>query len=365
MYTLLIASLLALFFTYQESIGNCKNGLAWGVVLLTILAALHYDFGNDYMSYFNGYKEITNQGFDFDAILDKEVWKEPGWAFLCFAFYPLGGFFSLVIFLSILQNMIYYKFIQKYVDKKWLVLALFIYLFSTSYYVLNMSMLRQGLAISLFVWAFNFIKEKKILPAATLIISAASIHNSAMILFPFILWGEIPMNQTFSKIFSVVCGIIFFALYLNTEYVNLIFAGFMAMDNFQEYAITYEDTAYQATYGIGFIFKTIPFVMFLFYLLKNKEAERWQRQIVSIACIGTFIVPFAQNVPLITRIGLYFEVFTIFAIPIVYKWIPNIRIKIIVINILVMITLYDYYLFFDASVFAKYYSTYKTIFSAM
>lgn len=365
MYILIFTSLLAILFTYSESIGKMKNGMAWGFGLLTLLAALHYDFGNDYMPYLRSYDEITSYGFDWEAIINKDVWKEPGWALLCFAFYPIGGFFSLVIFLSILQNVVFYKFIRRYVDSKWWVLAVFIYLFSTSYYVLNMSMFRQGLAISLFAWAFTYIKDKKLLPAAALILCAASIHNSAKILIPFLFWGFIPMNEKFSKIISVLSAVLFFALFFNAETVNTIFMGFSDFEDIQRYIDTYENGVVTAKFGLGFICNTLPFVMFLYFLLNNKEAEVWQRQLVSLACIGTFVIPFGQIIPMIGRIGMYFGVFTICSIPIVYKWIPNYHIKRAVLSIFIMMTLYDYYLFFTDSAFAKYYSTYHTIFSAM
>ena len=365
MYILIFISLLCLLFTYCESIGKMKNGMAWGFTLLTILAALHYDFGNDYMPYLRTYNEITSYGFDWVAIINKDVWKEPGWALLCYAFYPIGGFFSLVIFLSILQNVIYYKFIRRYVDSKWWVFAVFIYLFSTSYYVLNMSMFRQGLAIALFVWAFTFIKDKKLLPAAALVIIAASVHNSAKVLLPFLFWGFIPMNEKSSKVISVLSAVLFVVLFFSPDTVNSLFMGLSDFEDVQIYSDTYGDSSNKASFGIGFILNTIPFVMFLYYMLKNNEAEVWQRQLVSLACIGTFIIPFGQIIPMIGRIGMYFGVFTISSIPIVYKWIPNYHIKRAVLFIFIMMTLYDYYLFFTDSAFAKSYSTYHTIFSAM
>lgn len=365
MYILIITSLLALLFTYLESHGQMKNGMAWGFGLLTVLAAIHYDFGNDYMPYFYTYNQITSYGFNLDAVFNKEIWKETGWALLCFAFYYIGGFFSLVIFLSILQNVIYYKFIRKFVNRKWWVFGVFIYLFSTSFYVLNMSMFRQGLAISLFAWAFTYIKDKKIIPAAALIICASSVHNSAKVLFPFLLWGFLPINKKTSKIISVVFTGLFFLLFFNLDTVNDIFMSFTDFEDVQKYAETYKNGINTTTFGIGFICNTIPFIMFLYYLLRNKSAEIWQQQLVALACVSTFITPFGLIIPMITRIGMYFSVFTIVAIPIVYRWIPNHHLRGMVMLIYLVMTMYDYFLFFTDSVFAKYYATYHTIFSQL
>lgn len=365
MCILIFVSLLALLFTRLESIGQMKNGMAWSFGLLTFLAAIHYDFGNDYMPYYNTYNQITSYSFNLDAVLNKDVWKEPGWVLLCYAFLPLGGFFSLVIFLSVLQNVIYYKFIKIYVEPKWWVLGVYIYLFSTSYYVLNMSMFRQGLAIALFVWAFTFFKDRKLLPAIILIICAASVHNSAKILMPFLIWGFIPFaSKKLTKYLSIFFGLLFLILFFNGDTVNTIFMSFADFEDFQNYTDTYEEGKGNS-YGLGFLFNTMPFFMFLYYLLKNQDAEIWQKQLVALACIGTFIIPFGNIIPMVTRLGLYFGVFTIAAIPIVYKWIPNKDLGKAVLYIYLLMTTYDYYLFFTDSAFAKYYSTFHTIFSAI
>lgn len=365
MYILIFVSLLSLFLTYLESAGQVKKGMAYGFGLLTLLATIHYDFGNDYMPYYNTYNQITAFSFNWDAILNQEVWKEPGWALLCYLFLPLGGFFTMVAFLSVLQNIIYYRFIKRYVAPKWWTFSVFIYLFSTSYYVLNMSMFRQGLAIALFVWAFTFFKDRKLLPATLIVICAASVHNSAKILLPFLLWGFVPfISKKITKSVAIMFGILFLLLSFNGESVNAIFMSFADFEDFQIYTNTYEG-GNSNSYGLGFVFNTVPFFMFLYYLLRNSKAEVWQIQLVALACIGTFIIPFGNILPMVTRIGMYFGVFTIAAIPIVYKWIYDKNLGRVVLMIYIMMTLYDYYLFFTDSAFVKYYTNFHTIFSVL
>ena len=72
MYILIFVSLLSLFLTYLESAGQVKKGMAYGFGLLTLLAAIHYDFGNDYMPYYNTYNQITAFSFNSDAILNQD-----------------------------------------------------------------------------------------------------------------------------------------------------------------------------------------------------------------------------------------------------------------------------------------------------
>lgn len=365
MIVLLTVSLIALLLTYLETIGKLKDGMMWGFVLVTIIAAIHYDYGNDYMSYMQTYKDITYFDFNLSSILAGDVWKEPGWALLNYAFIPFGGFFGLVAALSVLQNVIYYKAIKRYVDKEWWPMAVFIYLFSTSLYVLNMSMMRQGLAISLFVWAFLYFKDRRIIPSLLILIAAASVHNSAKILLPFVLWGFIPMGKRFSKYMSYFYAVMFVVLYMNADFVNTIFMAFMDIEDMAKYAEVYGIDEKKGKFGLGSILNIIPFIISLLYLLKSLDTEIWKRRLVCIACIGSFIAPFTSIIPLIGRVGMYFSAFTIFSISITCKWIKRKELRLSFMFIYILITLYDYFGFFSSEVFSKAYSTYKTIFSAL
>ena len=47
MYIVIICSLIALLLTYLESTNQVKGGMKWGLVMVTILGMIHYDYGND------------------------------------------------------------------------------------------------------------------------------------------------------------------------------------------------------------------------------------------------------------------------------------------------------------------------------
>lgn len=65
--------------------------MKWGFILITILGAIHYDYGSDYMSYYNTYREIVNLPFDLKAIMAGDYYRDTGWALLAFFFKPFGG----------------------------------------------------------------------------------------------------------------------------------------------------------------------------------------------------------------------------------------------------------------------------------
>ena len=126
MYIVIFCSLIALLLTYLESRNQAKGGMKWGFVIVTILGMIHYDYGNDYMFYYDVYKQVTSYRFDLSGILG-DYYREPGWALLCWLFKPIGGFFMMVAVLNLIQNMLVYRTINNYVEKKWWPLSVFIY----------------------------------------------------------------------------------------------------------------------------------------------------------------------------------------------------------------------------------------------
>lgn len=367
MIVIVIVSILALLLTWLETRGTLRWGMVWAFVLLTVIEAIHYDFGNDYMAYLSQYNEITRYPFNLNAVLRE---KESGWIILNYVFVHFGDFFGLVAFIAVIQNVIYCNFIRKYVPRKWWIMAVFIYLFNTNFYLLNMSMLRQGLAISLFVWAIPYIINKRLVIPITIILTALSIHSSAKILIPFLLWGWLPFGKRFVNIIVILVTVFMILLFTNQDFMQMIFNFIIETDEFQKSDdfmsyVEYYSGNEVVTFGLGFVMNLIPFVMIGYNLLRNHKILDWQQKLFCLSLIGAMIFPFVQIIPLISRISLYFIALTIVVIPIVYKWIPNSIIRYMAIFIFVFMTLYNYYVFFNDSVYSNYYSTYHTIFSVL
>ena len=141
-------SIICFFLAIQASRNRLKSGLELSFIALTVIGAIHYDYGNDYTNYLYKFNESKDLSFGMDDIIN--FFRDPGWIVLCILFRPLG-FFSMVIFLNIFQNLVYYGLIKTLVKREWWWLAVFIYIFSTNLYLINFSLMRQGLAITLII----------------------------------------------------------------------------------------------------------------------------------------------------------------------------------------------------------------------
>lgn len=363
MIVVVFFSFLAFFICYSGSLSRNKNSLAISFFIVTLLQVIHYDYGNDYMPYYQIYKDVVSYKFDFEDVISGTVRKEPGFSFLCYFCEKIGGFFTLVAIISIIMGVAYYRFIKKYVNDEWIPLAFFIYLTSSNFYLLNFSMLRQGLAVSLFLMAYPFIEKKNIVLAFLFVFLAFSVHTTAAILFPFVFWGFLPVKH--SKYLTYILGSLFVLLVLNAESVDSIFSMFLVLEDVDSYMKVYGDIDSQAKYGLGFVLQSLPFIVSLYYLYITDNKELKEKRLVALASLGSLIIPFSLSNPMLGRIGIYFTAYTIATVPIVYSYIENDKIKFYLISIFMLLSLYSYYLFFTNSVYSLYYQDFKTIFSVI
>lgn len=363
MYIVIITSLIALFLTYLDSCGRMRNGMKIGFILVTILGAIHYDYGNDYMPYLNLYNEVTSYQFSLANILNGLYYREPGWVLLCWLFKPIGGFYMMVAVLNIIQNYIVYKFIKSNVDSNWWWFAIFIYLFSTSFYLMSFSMMRQEFVMIVFLGLWKYIRERKWLIPTIVLLCCSFIHSSSIILLPFVFWGFIPSNGV--KPLGVVYVILLLLLWFFRDVLDSIFEFFtMTDDSLMDYVDTYEDDANKVLkLGLGFIINMIPFVLsVLFILRKDKDSSNEMKKLVALSAISFMVAPFAQIIQLAGRIGIYFGIFSIGSVPLIYSKVKNNIMRYGLTSLYLFIVLFDYIRFFRSEVWADKYTEFNTIF---
>lgn len=360
MLVLLIVSCLALVMTYYASKDELPYGLEMAFMLITFIAAIHYNYGNDYIQYKFLFETFQIYNFNWDYIIQKKYYKEPGWFVLNYLFHYLN-FFYLVAFLSIAQNLIYYKLVKVYTPKKWWVMGLFIYLFSNSLYILNMSMMRQGFTVSLFVLSWMLVnRNKKLLPLSVVIVLIAStIHNSAIVLMPFLFISYI--NKKTSLYFAFFLLSLFLILYIKKDFINIILYQFCNFEDLDRLLNKYDDTSHSMTYGLGFLFIMFPFGALLYALINNKKYSDIEIKFISIATVSYIILPFREIIPMISRMSYYFTAFSIPSIPLVYRKFSY-PYQIFFISSFIILYLYEYVSFFLASCYTDSYMDFHSIF---
>lgn len=364
MVIIVSVSVIAWILTCLDSLKLLKGGLKLGFVLITIIAMIRYDYGNDYMNYYADFEEFVSLDFS-DILLFSDLFKDVGWSLFCSSLSILGpyGFFILVAFISVFTSIVYYKFIVENVDRKQYWLAMFIYLFTFDMFVLQLSMIRQGLAIALLILAYRYIGKGKLLFSLLLGLIAISFHKTSIIFLPFLLLGRVQYEKI-GKWISFVLLAVFILFFASSSVIELIFGDVMSLEIFSIYEESYGMEEGNQM-GIRRYFEFIPFFIALFYLGQKSNVAKGNYYLVLLSTISTLLFPFTTIIHLISRLCYYFNAFSIAAIPVTYYNIKNQCVRYTFLFIYMGITLYIYYVRFDDSVYTEPFAHYKTIFSVL
>ena len=367
MLIVIVISILCLVLTYFETTKKLPYGMFIGFCGITILYCIHYDFGTDYMTYYYEFQKVASSSYSLKDIFILDNWRngEYGWGLLqwiCAQIAGKNGFFLLVIVNSIIENIIIYKFIRKYTESQYWCFSVFVYLFTATFYLLGFSMMRQWLAMCLFLWSFDYIIEKKIVRSLIIIYLASTIHHTASILLPIVFIAYLPMK--YAKYYGITLIVLFALLMLEGDFLNSALGMFMEQsETIEDYITNYDDYDANKSFGIGFLINLIPFVLSVFYLIKGKDDTK--KSLVLLACIGTMVVPFSQSLAMVKRMSLYFTLFSIGTIPIVYSFINNKNIRLLFISIFVFMQFVSYWGFLNDPSYQPHYLEFNTIFSQL
>lgn len=357
----IVFSVVLVFFSFLTR-RTFKYSLELVFALITLFLALRYNWGNDYLNYLRMFESFSNSSvsiFDYDGILSLRERGEVGWTFINLLCRPIG-FFGMVAILTLFECCVIYRFIKYNVNKDDYWFAIFIFLFCADYFMIGASMMRQWLAICIFILAIPNITERRPIRYILLILIMSSIHTSALILLPLYLLTYIQNI----KLNNVAFVIILVFVYIIWVFVGpFIFRGALSFlftyDEFGEYSDYLTDSGSGVSTGFGVLFKTL-FAIIL--MTRINELNPHMRTMLLIYFISIFLLPLASTVPMIGRIGMYNTALSIALFPAVLKLFKR-DIATLMKIVWILWLLFTYYGFWTAPTWVNSFREYKTIFS--
>lgn len=182
------------------------------------------------------------------------------------------NYFVLIFIISTLTIIPVVKLLRKYKDEIDVPLTILLYL--SIFFFTSFSPLRNYLAASISLFAFDAMKENKMKKALIWIVVSVLLHSSLIIIFiPFVLYFMKMFNK---KLIAFVLGIFFILIIVGK---NSILGFFLEAERYSKYSDV-ENTGF----GLEQIVYFAPF-FFLIYRMRryaNKNIER-----LSLAYVGT------------------------------------------------------------------------------
>ncbi len=221
---------------------------------------------------------------------------------------------SLIICSSAITMFFVMRFICKYSKATWLSTFIFYCLFFNA----SMNVMRQYLALSFVLWAFDYIIKKKFFIFSALVLLATMFHFSAFIFFIAYPLSKLKVTKKIVVLSVIFAPVVLFASF----YLMSPFLTFMAEGDFLTYYD--EDNKYYVEgVKIATVLLLFMYIFFVAYGLAGWKILEKRRipmdQIDStmlfFLIIGVFITLFSLPFNILNRFALYFDFFGIAFLP--------------------------------------------------
>lgn len=297
--------ILAIILVYADDHGFIKHGFAISFGLIFVVFSLRYGYGNDFKSYEEWFYNILTYP-SLTSAIHQRADIEPGWVTLNYLCKPFG--FQFVIAISTFcAAYIYYYLINKYVPKPYRWVGILIYLMYPNIFLLNLSMMRQGLAGALFFISFFKGYENKRFQSILLCLLAISMHQIALICIPFVLM--INLKRFINPIFLVIIVVVgFLVLLLNPSLVEGLYAQAMSNELAYESYSNYISKGGSEDVSLALFARLIVVIPCIVWYRGLKEIDKY---ITIMFCISPFTILLSTQSFLILRLECFFLPFSI------------------------------------------------------
>lgn len=332
--------------------------LLWAFLLLILVLGIRYGYGNDFFSY--------KYFFDHGSYEKESEDPDPGWGLLNKLFKPFG-FSSMVFFLTVVEHLMLYDIIRRYIHPNYYWLALFIYLFNPYFMLIGLSMMRQFLVQILGFYAMEYAYKRKLLIFVLIVLICISIHKVGFLLVPLYLFSYVSKVSTKNMLLLAFLPTII-AIVLMYVKMDLIIERLIEL--FGESGMKYGDSYLNSTV-LSEEYRVNPkmvlrYVLYFVLLIRNYNFlpnSNASRLFAIEVTLGVLFIPFASISPMAIRVSWIYSMVVIIAMPFLIEHERSLKIRNAVMLVFSILLLRDYYNHFFSDIWGAQYLKFYTIFS--
>jgi hypothetical protein len=337
---LIIASSALFYYLYQnEKVWRWSCALCYVALVLT--AGLRYETGTDYFSYADLYSKTPTLSNFFPVNGSVEI----GYLFLNSLFRTIGVDINLMFLLiSAVTMLVLFRSFQKYIPRSFFFLSLLLY-YSTIYIGLDMSGVRQSIALAIFIFSLQYVFQGKFWKYFLSITIALLFHQSAIFLLAFYPLFRIRIKS--SIIIAVLgIGVVIFILKISWLHAILEYGASLFHEDslIAQKLITY--TSNEIFLRNRLLSPVMPYYVLIFIVatIKRKQlSEQIPYFNVIFNLFFLFVLSFFylyESVDISLRFGYYFMVSYVLLFPLLLTLL-NLRKRIVAAMIVIcMLNLY-------------------------
>lgn len=280
--------------------------LASTIVLVGLFLCFGYMTGSDWRYYELDYNELNIKNY---SNIDYEL----GYFFYMLPFKYLGiGFWPFFIFTKVILYSINIHFLRKYLAENfYIAFAIFFCLFAVFEFIDNP--MRNLIASTIFLFAYQFILEKKFAKYLLISIFAILFHKALFLMIPlyFIL------NRNYKTKNIVVLFVVFnILLFVFNEQLILIFKtiDFLSFSDSQKYGqqisgYILSDKIRDNPFSLGLISRYFIFIILVLFKNKIESYSKYGNIAFNSSIVTLYILRLALVWPIIGRFAIPFSIF--------------------------------------------------------
>lgn len=287
----------------------------WAVVTVLPLVWMCSQRGGimDTGAYLNGFKDMP-RAFSGIAAYMGTVKKDKGFYFLSAVIKCIVGNNSVIylFIIAILQaGMLFYVY-RKY-SSRYLV-SFFLFLASTDYISWMFNGMRQFLAATITFIGIKYILDKKYAKAIILILIASLMHQSALLMIPFIfiVQGKAWNKKTLLFILAVIAVVASIGQFTN------VLDSMLAETQYKNVVTDWQSWKDNGTSALRVLVYSIPTILSLIGIkyIRNADDPVVNLSVnMSIVSVGFYIVSMFTSGIFIGRIPIYFSLYSYILLP--------------------------------------------------
>ena len=272
------------------------------LALICLVVGFRNEVGNDwgaYVTFFNGF-----QFYSFDSVFSGEY--EIGFGLMNYLLARANMHYTVMFFLIALFT---WAFFFKSLDIRILPILIF-FVFTDEYFFWSMNVIRQFMAMAMFLYSIQFIIQRRLIYFVGLIALATLFHTSAIIMLP-VYW--LPVNKLYKpRIWFVIYLVTIFLS--NTSIINTLMTKLMfALAEFIPLLSVYLNyfggeklLAAKIAIGLGYLFKILVGIFIFLFCEKVTDKYPSTKIYFVLFFFGAIIFNLFYMIHLIDRINHYF-----------------------------------------------------------
>jgi hypothetical protein len=300
-YILLLSSVI--FLSPITKKRETKNIITLFYIFLLFFACTRFGIGTDYFSYYNIFSGLPASFNNLTLLKLASYGIEPGFSLLIILFKRLNlSYVQFVAFCSFIPLTLIFFIIQKHSINK--TVSLFIFL--ANYYAVYIeNLVRQGIAMSIFIYAILYlISTKKTINFLIIILIGTTFHVSLIIalIVPVILKFN---RKLFLNIYSIILlSIIAFA------------AGIVFFRSIVSIIPRVNDYASWGSNYFAIIIRTLNIILILYiYTRVKNNLSRTEISLLKLYVFGNIFYFFVFPISIFSRLTEYFVFIEIILVP--------------------------------------------------